>query len=91
MPEINKASMKDQRVPQTVTHNKEEKHIVYCSVQQIADDPSFCFTTPMLRFYILNAHKNGLDKALRRIGRNILIRRDLLIDWIEEQGQRRAR
>ena len=61
----------------------------YCTVKQIAVDPAFCFTLPMLRYYILHAHKNGLGKALRRIGRKVLIRRDLFIEWIEKQSSGR--
>lgn len=51
----------------------------YCTVQQIVNDRSFCFTESMLRYYILHAHKNGLKKAIRKIGRKILLRRDLVI------------
>lgn len=62
----------------------------YCTIKQIANDPAFCFTVPMLRYYILHAHKNGLESALRRIGRKVLIRRDLFIEWIEKQTQKRG-
>ena len=57
----------------------------YMTVRQIANDSSFCFTVPMLRYYVLHTHKNGLMPALRRIGKKILIRRDLFIDWIEKE------
>ena len=60
-------------------------NIVYCTVKQIVSDPTFCFTMPMLRYYILHAHKNGLKSAIRRIGKKVLVRRDLLIAWIEKQ------
>lgn len=63
----------------------------YCTIKQIADDPQFCFTAPMLRYYVLNAHKNGLARALRRLGRKVLIRRDLFIEWIEKQSCRGSR
>lgn len=63
---------------------------LYCTLNQIADDPTFCFTVPMLRYYILHAHKNGLARAVRRIGRKVLIRRDLFIEWIENQAQKRG-
>lgn len=63
-----------------VKHNK-----IYCTVRQLANDPCLCFTMPMIRYYILHAHKNGLASALRRIGRKVLIRRDLFIDWLEKQ------
>ena len=55
----------------------------YCTLKQIADDPTFCFTVPMLRYYVLHAHKNGLARAIRRLGRKVLIRRDLFIQWLE--------
>lgn len=67
--------------------NLKEDH-QYMTVKQIADDPSFCFSIPMLRYYLLHSHSNGLKPALRRIGRKILIRRDLFIAWIEKQAQR---
>jgi hypothetical protein len=60
----------------------------YCTIKQIANDPTFCFSVPMLRYYILHAHKNGLAPALRRIGRKILIRRDLFVEWLEKQTRR---
>lgn len=60
----------------------------YCTVKQIAKDPTFCFTVPMLRYYILHGHSNGLAKALRRVGRKVLIRRDLFIEWLEKQTRR---
>lgn len=63
---------------------------IYCTVQQIVDDPSFCFSESMIRYYILHSHKNGLRKALRKIGRKIVIRRDLFVAWIEEQATRRV-
>jgi hypothetical protein len=63
----------------------------YCTVKQLAEDPYFCFTVSMLRYYILEAHKNGLAKAIRRIGRKVLIRRDLFVQWIEEQGARKSK
>lgn len=62
-----------------------ENNSLYRTVRQLAEDPAFCFTVPMLRYYVLHAHRNGLSKALRRVGRKVLIRRDLFIDWIEKQ------
>ncbi len=66
----------------------EETKRVYCTVRQIADDPAFCFTISMLRYYILHAHRNGLLTAIRRIGKKVLIRRDLFVLWLEKQGRR---
>lgn len=60
----------------------------YCTIKQIANDPTFCFTVPMLRYYVLHSHRNGLSKAIRRVGRKVLIRRDQFIEWIEKQTRR---
>lgn len=63
---------------------------VYCTVKQIVEDPAFCFSKSMIRYYILHAHRNGLRKAIRKIGRKVVIRRDLFIAWIEEQSTKRG-
>ena len=41
------------------------------------------FTKGQLRGYILNRKENGLDKAVRKIGKRLYFREDLLIEWIE--------
>ena len=66
-----------------------ENTSLYRTVKQLASDPAFCFTVPMLRYYLLHAHSNGLGPAVRRIGRKVLIRRDLFIEWIEKQSNKR--
>ena len=37
---------------------------------------------------LLHRHENGLYKAVRKIGRRIYIREDLLIEWIENQNEK---
>lgn len=69
--------------------NDETQSPKYVTVREVASDPAFCFTVPMMRYYILNAHRNGLKAAIRRIGKKVLIRRDLFIQWIEEQGRKK--
>ena len=63
----------------------------YMTVKQLAQDSTLCFTEPMFRYYVLHQHKNGLAKAIRRIGRKLLVRRDLFIEWIEEQSNKKMR
>lgn len=60
----------------------------YCTVKQIAADGSFCFSEGMLRYYLLHANKNGLKKAIRKIGRKVLIRRDYFVEWLETKGRK---
>ncbi len=55
------------------------------SVMQIAENPKYPFTLPMLRHYLLHRHKNGLGMATRQIGKRIFIRMDLFDAWIEQQ------
>ena len=69
-----------------MTENKRDES--YCTIKQIANDPTFCFTVPMLRYYVLHAHRNGLSKAIRRVGRKVLIRRDQFIEWLEKKTRR---
>lgn len=60
--------------------------IVYLSSQQIIDNPRYPFTMGQLRHFLLNRHKNGLEKAVRHIGKRLYFRQDLFDQWIEEQG-----
>ena len=62
----------------------------YATVKQLAADPNLCFSEAMIRYYLLNQHRNGLSKAVRRIGRKLFVRKDLFLDWIE-QTERRTR
>lgn len=64
----------------------EEK--LYRTVKELANDPQLCFTEPMIRYYILHAGTNGLAPAIRKIGRKIVLRRDLVISWLEKQVRR---
>lgn len=60
--------------------------IQYLTPKEIAQDPRFSFTLPMIRYYLLHSHKNGLRKAVRKIGKKVLIRSDLFIEWLEEHS-----
>ena len=41
-------------------------------------------TIGALRALIFNAHKNGFDKVIRRIGGRVLIKEDAFFEWVEE-------
>lgn len=57
----------------------------YLSVQQIADDSRYPFSLGQLRYYLMLRHRNGLEKAIRKIGKRVYLRRDLFERWIESQ------
>lgn len=63
-----------------------DDQIVYLSTQQIVDNPRYPFSAGQIRHYLLKRHKNGLEKAIRRIGKRLYIRQDLFDQWIEEQA-----
>jgi hypothetical protein len=60
--------------------------IKYLSIKQILENDRFPFTNGQLRFYLNKRHLNGLDKAIRKIGKRIYIREDYLYEWIEKQA-----
>ena len=41
-----------------------------------------------LRALVFNAHKNGFDHCIRRIGRRVLIDETSYFEWVEAQNQR---
>lgn len=59
--------------------------VKYMSIKQIVGDGKYPFTQPMMRHYLLHRHKNGLDQAIRKIGKRLFIRMDLFDEWIEQQ------
>lgn len=44
------------------------------------------FSEASLRFYIFHEKSNGLTKAIRRVGRKILISEPMFIEWLEGQN-----
>lgn len=62
----------------------------YLSLTQIVESSSYPFSIGQLRHFLLKRHKNGLDKAVRRIGKRIYLRQDLFDQWIEAQASRRG-
>lgn len=65
----------------------DHKHL---SSQQIVEDARYPFTMGQLRHYLLKRHKNGLEKAVRRLGKRLYLRQDLFDQWIESQANRRG-
>ena len=44
------------------------------------------FSEASLRFYIFHEKTNGLTRAIRRIGRKILIHELFFVEWLEGQN-----
>lgn len=59
----------------------------YLSVKQIVGCQQYPFTAGQLRHYLMHRDKNGLDTAVRKIGKRLFLRVDLFNAWIEKQGR----
>ena len=43
-----------------------------------------------LRHLVFNAHTNGFDKVIRRVGKRVLIDEAAYFDWVDAQNQTAA-
>ena len=62
-------------------------NLEYLSTAQIVECGRYPFSLGQIRHFLLMRHKNGLDTAIRKIGKRLYIRRDLFDQWIEEQHE----
>jgi len=58
----------------------------YWTQKQIVESGRFPFSKGQLAHFMLYRHKNGLNKAVRKIGKRCYLRVDLLEQWIESQS-----
>lgn len=58
----------------------------YLSTNQIVENENYPFTLGQMRHFLLMRHKNGLEQAVRKLGRRLYLREDLFEQWIEKQG-----
>ena len=59
----------------------------YLEPKQIAKGNHYPFTLGQMRHFLLMRHKNGLEKAIRKVGKRLYIRADLFEEWIESQSE----
>lgn len=45
------------------------------------------FSEASLRYNIFHEEKNGFDKAIKRVGKKILIDEEAFLNWIEAQNE----
>ena len=62
----------------------------YLSTEQVIESPRYPFSRGQLRHYLMQRHRNGLYKAVRKIGKRLYLRSDLLDLWIESQVSKRG-
>lgn len=59
----------------------------YMSVNQIVDSGLYPFSLGQMRHFLIQRSNNGLDEAVRRIGRRLYLRVDLFDAWINNQQE----
>jgi hypothetical protein len=59
----------------------------YLSLQQLVKSGHYPFSMGQIRHIMLHRHKNGLQNAVRRVGKRLLLRRDLWESWIESKQE----
>lgn len=59
----------------------------YWSPQQIVTSGKYPFTMGQIRHLLLYRHRNGLQDAVRKVGKRLMLRADLFDEWIEEQKE----
>lgn len=59
----------------------------YWSPRQIVESGKYPFTMGQIRHLLLYRHRNGLQQAVRKIGKRLVFRLDLLEKWIDEQKE----
>ena len=60
----------------------------YLSIKQITESNQYPFSLGQMRHYLIMRHKNGLDAAIRKIGKRLYLRKDLFEQWIENQASK---
>ena len=63
----------------------------YWELKQIEESSRYPFSKGQLDYHMLKRHKNGLYKAVRKIGKRLYVRMDLFNSWIEKQASERDR
>lgn len=58
----------------------------YLGISEIAKSGRYPFTIGQIRHYLTKRHENGLDKAVRKIGKRLYLRLDIFDLWIEAQS-----
>lgn len=59
----------------------------YWSPQKIVSSGKYPFSMGQIRHLLLYRHSNGLQIAVRKIGKRLMLRIDLFNQWIEGQKE----
>ena len=60
----------------------------YWSPQQVVKSGKYPFTMGQIRHLLLYRHRNGLQSAVRKVGKRLVLRMDIFDQWIEGQSSK---
>ena len=60
--------------------------MTYCTLKQVVESCKYPFYMGQVRHFLLHRHKNGLDKAVRKIGKRVYLNGELFEQWIESKS-----
>lgn len=63
------------------------ENYVYWSPKQVVTSGKYPLSMGQVRHLLLFRHRNGLQNAVRKIGKRLMFRVDLLDRWIEGQKE----
>ncbi len=58
----------------------------WISIRQASEMDAYPFSIGQIRHYLTKRHVNGLEKAVRKVGKRLYLRRDLFEQWIDAQS-----
>ncbi len=61
----------------------------YCTIKQIIESGKFPFDEGQWKYLMHNRKKNGLDIAIVKVDRIILIKMDAFREWLENHRERK--
>jgi len=59
----------------------------YLTIKQLAEDERFPVNMGQLRDFLMRRHDNGLELAVRKVGKRLYVREDLFEQWFEQGGK----
>lgn len=59
----------------------------YMTPRQLAESGMYPFTRSQIYAMLFKREKNGLNHAVRKLGKNVLIRIDLFDEWLESHKE----
>lgn len=63
----------------------------WASVKKLGEDPEWPFSEASLRYMLFHSKETGMEKAVKRIGKKILIHKGKLLEWLENYQERKTK